>query len=71
MNAGDSIKLVDFGKTPFGYRRELLALGMTIGVEIKIIRVAPFGCPIQIDLRVTMLILRKDELFNLIWEKQA
>ena len=44
---------------------------MTIGVEIKIIRVAPFGCPIQIDLRGTMLILRKDELFNLIWEKQA
>ena len=67
--AGDCVKLLDFGLTPTTYRRELLALGMTIGTEIRVIRVAPMGCPVQIDLRGTMLALRKNEVIHLLWER--
>ena len=67
--AGDCVRLLAFGKTPIAYRRSLLALGMTIGVEIRIIRVAPLGCPVQIDLRGTMLALRKNEANYLLWER--
>jgi ferrous iron transport protein A len=69
LSAGDCVRLVDFGKSPIPYRRSLLALGMTVGVEINIVRVAPLGCPVQIDLRGTMLALRKQEANDLVWER--
>jgi ferrous iron transport protein A len=39
--AGDRVRLVDFGATDVLYRRRLLSLGVTRGVEVLIVRVAP------------------------------
>lgn len=69
LTAGDCVRLVDFGDTAFSYRRRLLSLGITRGVEIKIIRLAPLGCPVQVDVRGTSLTLRKDEADLLLWER--
>jgi ferrous iron transport protein A len=66
---GDRVQLVDFGATALQYRRRLLSLGLTYGVEIKVIRVAPLGCPIQIEVRGTSLLLRKEEASQLVLER--
>ena len=66
---GDRVRLVDFGQTDVLYRRKLLSLGMTRGVEIQVIRTAPLGCPLQVDVRGTSLTLRKEEACHLLWER--
>lgn len=69
LTPGDHIRLVDFGATELGYRRKLLSLGITRGVEVIFTRVAPLGCPLQIEVRGTSLTLRRDEACELLWEK--
>ena len=66
---GDRARLVDFGLTDAVFRRRLLSLGVTRGVEIRIIRMAPLGCPVQVDVRGTSLTLRKEEASYLQWER--
>lgn len=66
---GDRVRLVDFGQTSVIYRRRLLSLGITRGVELSIIRVAPLGCPVQVEVRGTSLTLRKEEASQLVWER--
>lgn len=66
---GERVRLIDFGQTDVLYRRILLSLGITRGVEIKVIRIAPLGCPIQIEVRGVSLALRKEEACHLQWEK--
>lgn len=65
---GDRVRLVDFGQTDTFYRRRLLSLGVTRGVELLVIRVAPLGCPVQVEVRGTSLALRKEEACYLQWE---
>ena len=43
------------------YRRHLMALGLTPGAQIDIIRIAPMGDPIQIKVRKAFLAVRKHE----------
>lgn len=66
---GDQARLIDFGQTDKGFRRKLLSFGLTPGVKINIIRVAPLGCPIQIEVRGTLLALRQTEINDLLWER--
>ena len=66
---GDRVRLVDFGQTDVFYRRRLLSFGLTCGVDVQVIRIAPLGCPIQIDVRGTSLALRKEEALCLRWER--
>ncbi len=66
---GDHVRLVDFGETDLVYRRKLLSLGITRGVLARVVRTAPLGCPLQIEVRGTSLTLRKDEARDLQWER--
>lgn len=66
---GDRVRLVDFGRTDRFYRQRLLSLGITRGVDITVVRVAPLGCPIQVEVRGTSLTLRKEEANELEWER--
>lgn len=66
---GDKVRLIDFGDTNLVYRRKLLSLGVTRGVEALIVRKAPLGCPLQIEVRGTSLTLRKEEARHLQWER--
>ena len=65
---GDRVRLIDFGQTDSLYRRKLLSLGVTLGVELKVIRVAPLGCPVHVEVRGTSLTMRKEEARHLQWE---
>jgi ferrous iron transport protein A len=69
LKPGDKVRLVDFGTTNSQYRRRLLSLGITRGVEFSVIRLAPLGCPMQIEVRGTSLTLRKDEASQLLLER--
>lgn len=66
---GDRVRLVNFGETDRVYRRRLLSLGITRGVELSVVRVAPLGCPVQVEVRGTALTLRKEEASELEWER--
>lgn len=69
LKRGDKARLVGFGSTDMQYRRRLLSLGVTCGVEFVVVRTAPLGCPVQIDVRGTALTLRKDEALHLLLER--
>ncbi len=43
------------------FRRKLLAMGITPGCYLRVIRVAPLGDPIEIEMRGFHLCLRKTE----------
>lgn len=42
-------------------KRRIMDMGITPGVEIKIVKVAPLGDPIEVTVRGYQLSLRKDE----------
>lgn len=42
-------------------KRRIMDMGITPGVEIKVIKVAPLGDPIEVNVRGYELSLRKDE----------
>lgn len=65
---GDHVRLVSFGKTDPAYQRRLFSFGIARGVEARVIRRAPLGCPIQLDIRGTALMLRANEASCLEWE---
>ena len=61
LKPGDTARVVRLAKGDRGYRQRLLAMGMTPGVVFSITRVAPFGDPIEINVRNFTLTLRKIE----------
>lgn len=58
---GDKVKISGFEPTDPGFKRQLMALGLTPGTTLDIIRVAPMGDPVQIQVRNACLALRKQE----------
>lgn len=42
-------------------KRRLMDMGITPGVKVRVVKVAPFGDPIEINVRGYELSLRKDE----------
>lgn len=49
------------GEQSLMYRKKLLALGLTPGVELTLKKVAPMGDPLEIELRGYRLSIRKAE----------
>ncbi|HVT62318.1 MAG TPA: FeoA domain-containing protein [Legionellaceae bacterium] len=66
---GDQFRLLDYGSTEKTFRSQLLAMGMTLGAIIRVVRIAPLGNPIQIDLRGVMLALQREDLVAMHWKK--
>ena len=48
--------------------KRLLAMGLTRGVEVRIIRVAPLGDPIELKVRSYSLTIRKKEAETILVE---
>ena len=61
LRVGERARVVGFTEGGKAYRRKLLSMGLTPGVEIAVIRVAPMGDPVEIRVRGFALSLRKDE----------
>ncbi len=65
MKAGDQGRVQGFAAGGQAYRRKLLAMGLTPGVEFQVVRVAPMGDPVEVRVRGTSVSLRKDEAATL------
>jgi ferrous iron transport protein A len=61
MNVGDTGLVAGYADGSRGYRKKLLAMGLTPGTEFSVTRVAPMGDPVEIQVRGFKLSLRKDE----------
>ena len=62
LKAGDYAEITGYMLGNAAYRAKLLALGLTHGVQLKLINVAPLGDPFEIAVRGYHLSLRKDEV---------
>ncbi len=70
MAVGDNGRVVGFGDGGRSYRKKLLSMGLTPGVEFSVTRLAPMGDPVEIKVRGFSLSLRKDEADALLIERQ-
>lgn len=59
LNSGDRARVTGYTVEDAGYRHQLLALGLTPGVELDVVRFAPLGDPMEIRVRGSALFLRK------------
>ena len=54
-------RITGYKKGEKEYRRRLLMLGATPGVEFEVVRIAPLGDPIEIRVRGSFISVRRDE----------
>jgi len=50
-----------FSTSDPAYRQKLLRMGLTKSAGFKVVRKAPFGGPIEIEVKGSRLVLRSDE----------
>lgn len=61
LKAGELAEITGYTLGNAAYRAKLLALGLTHGVQLKVINVAPLGDPFEIAVRGYHLSLRRAE----------
>lgn len=61
LNIGDKAVVTGYEKGNSDYRRKLLSMGLTRGVEFTLSKVAPMGDPVELEVRDFSLSLRKAE----------
>jgi ferrous iron transport protein A len=61
LKPGECAEIIGYEGTDPAYRSKLLAMGLTKGIEIKLIKVAPLGDPVEVMVRGYNLSLRKTE----------
>lgn len=61
LSAGDEGVIAGFSLATPAYRKKLLAMGMTPGTPFKVVRKAPLGDPMEIQIRGYLVSLRKRE----------
>jgi ferrous iron transport protein A len=69
MAPGTVGRVVGYDKTFSGYKGKLLSMGLTPGTEFLVIRIAPLGDPVEINVRGFYLSLRKQEADALVVEE--
>ncbi len=67
LKPGDQGKVVSIGeKGPS--RRRIMEMGVTPGTMVKVVKVAPLGDPIEVNIRGYELSLRKEEALKIVME---
>jgi len=61
LKANDRVEVTGFQKNSKELTSKLLAMGITRGAAVKVLRFAPLGDPIDIEVKGTSLSLRKEE----------
>lgn len=69
LKPGESGVVTSIG-TKGPMKKRLMDMGVTPGAQIKVIKVAPLGDPIEVNLRGYELSLRKDEAAQIIIDKK-
>ena len=61
LKPGDKAVVLGFSGENAVYRNKLLSMGVSKGTEILIVKKAPLGDPVEIEVKGYRLTLRKDE----------
>ncbi|HNZ25848.1 MAG TPA: FeoA family protein [Spirochaetota bacterium] len=61
LKIGEEAVIEGFQKGEGDYLQRLLAMGLTKGTKIKLLKIAPLGDPVEIEVRGFKLSLRKNE----------
>jgi ferrous iron transport protein A len=61
MHRGDRGVVTGFSRAAARYRAKLLSMGLTPGADVLVVRYAPMGDPIEIEIRGYRLSLRRQE----------
>lgn len=69
FSPGEKGSVSGYNKAHPAYRDRLLSMGLTKGTEFTVMRVAPLGDPVEIEVRGFNLSLRKEESVALLVEK--
>lgn len=65
LKLGQKARVLNLHNDNLALRRRLLDMGITKGVEVLIKKIAPFGDPVDIELRGYELCLRKSDMKNI------
>lgn len=61
LAVGERAKVTGYSGGGASYRRKLLSMGLTLGAEFDVRRLAPLGDPVEVRVRGYALSLRKAE----------
>ena len=61
MKVGEMGIVVEYTTSEPQYRQKLLRMGLSRNAEFKVVCKAPFGGPIEIEVKGSRLVLRSDE----------
>jgi ferrous iron transport protein A len=61
LDIGEYAEISGYSEGDYRYRHRLLSLGLTRGARIRLVKIAPFGDPVEIEVRGVRLSLRKSE----------
>lgn len=61
LKTGDRATVTGFIQGNSGYRRKLLAMGLTPHTKLEVVRIAPMGDPVELRVRGCNISLRRDE----------
>ena len=68
LKIGEKAIIAGYEKKGESYRQKLLSMGLTKGIEITLLKYAPFGDPVELLIRDFKLSLRKEEAEILLLE---
>jgi ferrous iron transport protein A len=61
LGIGESAEVVGYRTGSTAYRNRLLSMGLTKGTVLKLVKLAPLGDPVELEVRGFNLTLRKEE----------
>ena len=69
LKVSDEAVVSGFSASDAAYRQKLLRMGLTRNARFKVMRKAPFGGPVELEVKGSRLVLRSDEASVLEVEK--
>lgn len=70
LKPGETAKVVAINAEG-AFKRRIMDMGITTGVSIKLVKVAPLGDPVEVTVRGYQLSLRKDEAASIQVEQKS
>jgi ferrous iron transport protein A len=61
LKVGKQAEIVGYASGSAVYRNRLLSMGLTKGTVVKLVKIAPLGDPVELEVRGFNLSLRKEE----------
>ena len=69
LSRGDRARVLGYTDPDAPYARHLTSLGLVPGTELRVVRYAPLGDPVEIEFRGAHVMLRPKEAFVLELER--